>query len=68
MEDGAPPKGQAPHVVEPAKLIEVRWDPKRATVPDVEPRACWIRIAVTTYKNGEAEETVLSDMFARSLP
>jgi hypothetical protein len=68
LEDGAPPKSQVPHVVEPSKLIEVRWDPKRATVPDVEPRACWIRIAVTTYKDGQADETVLSDMFARTLP
>ena len=69
LEDGAVPKSQAPHVVEPSKLIEVRWDPKRATVPDVEPRVCMIRIAVTTYLDGgQASETVLSDEFARTLP
>jgi len=66
LEDGLPSKGQAPHVVEPGKLIEIRWDPKRATVSDVEPRVCMIRIAVTTY--GEAGETVLSEEFARVLP
>jgi len=68
LEDGAPPKDQPPHVVEPSKLIQVRWDPKRATVPGVEPRACWIRIAVTTYEDGEAGEPVYSELFARTLP
>ena len=68
LEDGAPPKGQLPHVVEPSKLIQVSWDPSRATVPDVEPRLCMLRIAVTTYRQGQADETVLSDEFARTLP
>jgi len=68
LEDGSPPKGRLPHVVEPSKLIEVRWDPKRVTVPDVEPRVCLIRIAVTTYLDGGASDTVLSDEFARVLP